>query len=103
MVLSVYTIYLLVYTIYLTVHAQSDLETTKHRDMIIDLGNGLKTNARLNLPANGNGPFPGVLLASQVAAKMSLMPQLTRSARTTLPVSRGMFQISQILIDFMPK
>ena len=30
--------------------------------MVIDLGNGLKTNARLNLPSNGDGPFPGVLL-----------------------------------------
>jgi pimeloyl-ACP methyl ester carboxylesterase len=30
--------------------------------MVIDLGNGLKTNARLNLPATGGGPFPGVLL-----------------------------------------
>jgi uncharacterized protein len=45
-----------------SVHAQSDLQTTRHRDMVIDLGNGLKTNARLNLPATGNGPFPGVLL-----------------------------------------
>jgi uncharacterized protein len=30
--------------------------------MVIDLGNGLETNARLNLPATGDGPFPGVLL-----------------------------------------
>jgi pimeloyl-ACP methyl ester carboxylesterase len=45
-----------------TVQAQSDLQTTKYRNMVIDLGNGLKTNARLNLPANGDGPFPGVLL-----------------------------------------
>jgi uncharacterized protein len=30
--------------------------------MIIDLGDGVKTDARLNLPAVGNGPFPGVLL-----------------------------------------
>ena len=39
-----------------TVHAQSDLQTTKYRNMVIDLGNGLKTNARLNLPSNGDGP-----------------------------------------------
>ena len=30
--------------------------------MVIDLGNGVKTNARLNLPAIGDGPFPGILL-----------------------------------------
>jgi uncharacterized protein len=30
--------------------------------MVIDLDNGLKTNARLNLPATGDGPFPAVLM-----------------------------------------
>ena len=61
-VLSVYSISFLFCGVALTVHAQSDLQTTKYRNMVIDLGNGLKTNARLNLPANGDGPFPGVLL-----------------------------------------
>lgn len=46
----------------LTGHAQSDLQTTKHRNVVIDLGNGLETNARLNLPSTGDGPFPGILL-----------------------------------------
>ena len=46
----------------LTGHAQSELQTTKYRNMVIDLGNGLDTNARLNLPAVGDGPYPGVLL-----------------------------------------
>ena len=61
-VLSVYSISFLFCGVALTVHAQSDLQTTKYRNMGIDLGNGLKIDARLNLPANGNGPFPGVLL-----------------------------------------
>ena len=61
-VLSVYAISFLFCSVVLTVHAQSDLQTTKYRNMVIDLGNGLKTNARLNLPANGDGPFPSVLL-----------------------------------------
>ena len=30
--------------------------------MVIDLGNGLETNARLNLPVIGDGPYPSVLL-----------------------------------------
>ena len=30
--------------------------------MVIDLGNGVKTNAQLTIPAVGTGPFPGVLL-----------------------------------------
>ena len=29
---------------------------------MIDLGNGVKTNAQLTLPAIGKGPFPGILL-----------------------------------------
>jgi hypothetical protein len=59
---SAYALAFLFFGVALTIHAQSDIQTTKHRDMVIDLGNGLKTNARLNLPANGDGPFPGVLL-----------------------------------------
>ena len=46
----------------LTVLAQQDLETVKYRDLIIDLGNGLKTNAQLTIPAVGEGPFPGVVI-----------------------------------------
>jgi alpha-beta hydrolase superfamily lysophospholipase len=61
-ILSIYSISFFFYGVALTVHAQSDLQTTKYRNMVIDLGNGLKTNARLNLPANGEGPFPAVLL-----------------------------------------
>ncbi|MDR4512058.1 MAG: prolyl oligopeptidase family serine peptidase [Nitrososphaeraceae archaeon] len=45
-----------------TVLAQQDLQTIKYRDLVIDLGNGVKTNAQLTIPAVGNGPFPGVLL-----------------------------------------
>jgi uncharacterized protein len=45
-----------------TILAQQDLETTKYRNLMIDLGDGVKTNARLNLPSIGDGPFPAVLL-----------------------------------------
>ena len=50
---SVFTLSFLFYnnTMNFTVYAQSDLQTTKYRNMVIDLGNGLETNARLNLPA----------------------------------------------------
>lgn len=44
--------------------AQPYVETVKHRNLVIDLGNGLKTNAQLTIPAIGNGTFPGVLLVS---------------------------------------
>ena len=49
----------------LTVNAQSYLQTIKYRNLVIDLGNGVKTNAQLTYPAvgrGGNGTFPGVLL-----------------------------------------
>src|SRR5215218_6798592 len=42
--------------------AQPFIQTVKHRDLVIDLGNGIQTNAQLTFPAVGNGPFPGMLL-----------------------------------------
>src|SRR5947208_2688821 len=42
--------------------AQQYIQTIKYRNLVIDLGNGLKTNAQLTVPAIGKGPFPGVLL-----------------------------------------
>ena len=42
--------------------AQQDVQTIKHRDLVIDLGNGVKTNAQLTIPVIGKGPFPGILL-----------------------------------------
>ena len=40
----------------------------KNRNLAIDLGNGLKTNATLTYPAVGKGPFPGVLLIQGAGA-----------------------------------
>src|SRR5947209_10086217 len=42
--------------------AQQYIQKIKYRNLVIDLGNGLKTKAQLTLPAVGKGPFPGVLL-----------------------------------------
>jgi uncharacterized protein len=44
------------------VMAQQYIQTIKFRNLVIDLGNGVKTNAQLTYPAIGKGPFPGVLL-----------------------------------------
>jgi len=44
--------------------AQQYIQTIKSRNLVIDLGNGVKTNAQLTLPAIGKGLFPGVLLIS---------------------------------------
>ncbi len=39
-----------------------ETETISRRDLVIDLGDGLTTEAQLTFPAVGEGPFPGVLL-----------------------------------------
>ena len=61
-IFSTFALCILFYGVTLIVYAQSDSLTTKYRNMVIDLGNGLETNARLNLPVIGDGPYPGVLL-----------------------------------------
>jgi hypothetical protein len=48
--------------------AQQYVQTTKSRNLVIDLGNGVKTNATLTYPAVGKGPFPGVLLIQGAGA-----------------------------------
>ena len=37
--------------------AQQYIQTTKHRNLVIDLGNGLKTNAQLTVPAKEKDHF----------------------------------------------
>jgi pimeloyl-ACP methyl ester carboxylesterase len=49
--------------------AQQYIQTVKHRNLVIDLGKGLKTNAQLTFPAIGKGPFPAVLLISGSGAE----------------------------------
>ena len=75
-ILTLYSISFLVYgssttTTSLAVYAQSDLPTIKSRDLVIDLDNGLKTNAQLTYPAvdSGNGKYPGVLLITGSGAE----------------------------------
>jgi hypothetical protein len=46
--------------------AQQSIQTIKYRNLVIDLGNGLKTNAQLTYPAVGKGPFPRVLLIHSI-------------------------------------
>jgi uncharacterized protein len=58
------------------VYAQPYVETVKHRNLTIDLGNGLKTNALLTVPAVGEGPFPGVLFFGPAGAG-SVLSQTT--------------------------
>ena len=55
-------------------YAQPYVETVKHRNLTIDLGNGLKTNAQLTIPAIGKGPFPGVIIFPGSGAGSVLPP-----------------------------
>src|SRR5215510_9370506 len=60
------------------VYAQPYLEMVKNRNLAIDLGNGLKTNATLTYPAVGKGPFPGVLLIQGAGAGIWPSPQIAQ-------------------------
>ena len=71
--------------------AQPFIETVKSRDLVIDLGNGIKTNAQLTIPAVGSGPFPGVLL---VAGSGPIDMNVTIS-----PDVKPFWQISQYLSE----
>src|SRR3712207_1396170 len=74
-----------------TALAQPFVQTVKHRDLVIDLGNGVKTNAQLTIPAVGNGPFPGVLLVSGSGA--------VDMNETMGPDTKPFWQISQYLSE----
>ena len=88
----------------LTVNAQSDLQTIKYRNLVIDLGNGLKTNARLNLPSIGDGPFPVVLLVpGSGPADMNETAGYVRTDNETgsiiYPPARPFFDIAEYLSE----
>jgi uncharacterized protein len=72
-ILSLYSLSFLVYgssAANFTVYAQSYLQTIKQRNLVMDLGNGVKTNAQLTYPAIvGNGKYPGVLLITGSGAE----------------------------------
>ena len=56
------------------VYAQPYVETVKNRNLTIDLGNGLKTNAQLTYPAIGKGPYPGVIIFPGAGAGSVITP-----------------------------
>jgi pimeloyl-ACP methyl ester carboxylesterase len=71
--------------------AQPFIHTVKYRDLVIDLGNGIKTNAQLTIPAVGDGPFPGVLLVHGSGS--------TDMNETLSPDTKPLWQISQYLAE----
>jgi uncharacterized protein len=71
--------------------AQPFIETVKYRDLVIDLGNGIQTNAQLTIPAVGQGPFPGVLLVHGSGA--------IDMNETLAPDAKPFWQIAQYLSE----
>jgi len=104
--LSLCAISFLVYgtsAVNLTVYAQSDLQTIKYRNLVIDLGNGVKTNAQLTIPAIGNGPFPGVLLITGSGAEdmnsSAIFIHIDNTTGTKMYPPTPFFQIAEYLSD----
>jgi uncharacterized protein len=84
--------------------AQHDLETVKYRNMVIELGDGLKTNAQLTIPAVGNGPYPGILLVHGTGPtdmnETTGFIRLDNETGTKIyPDARPFFQISKYLSE----
>jgi alpha-beta hydrolase superfamily lysophospholipase len=108
-VLSLYSISFLFYGgASSIVHAQSELQTIKYRNMVIDLGNGVKTNAQLTYPAvgggGGNGTFPGVLLiqgsgALDMNSTIGYIRIDNQTGAKIYPTTQPFFQIAEYLSE----
>jgi uncharacterized protein len=103
-ILSLYSLSFILSGNNFTIHAQQDLQIIKYRNMAIDLGDGVKTNARLNIPAIGDGPFPAVLLVpGSGPADMNETAGYVRIDNETgskiYPSARPFFEIAQYLSE----
>jgi len=109
-ILSLYSISFLIYgnsstsAVNFTAYAQSDVQTIKYRDMVIDLGNGVETDAQLTYPAVGNGPFPGILLipgsgAIDMNDTIDVVHIDNKTGAKIYPPVRPFFQIAQYLSE----
>jgi uncharacterized protein len=102
-ILSLYCLSLLLFGNNFTILAQQDLETIKYRNLVIDLGNGVKTNAQLTIPAVGKGPFPGVLLITGSGAQdmnsSAIFIRIDNETGTMIYPPTPFFQIAQYLSE----
>jgi len=81
------------------VMAQQYIQTIKYRNLVIDLGNGLKTNAQLTYPAIGKGPFPGVLLIQGTGVVEVVNSTFGFVHKNEPKVPKPYFQIAQYLSE----
>ncbi|HKO41605.1 MAG TPA: alpha/beta fold hydrolase [Nitrososphaeraceae archaeon] len=84
--------------------AQPDLQTTKYRNLVIDLGDDVKTNARVNIPAIGDGPFPAVLLVpgsgrTDMNETLGYVHIDNETGSKIYPSARPFFEIAQYLSE----
>jgi uncharacterized protein len=84
--------------------AQQYIPTIKYRNLVIDLGNGVKTNAQLTYPAIGKGPFPGVLLVpgsgrTDMNETAGFIRIDNQTGQKIYPRAQPFFQISQYLSE----
>ena len=75
-----------------------DQETILRRDLEIDIGNGLNTDAQLTYPSVGEGPFPGVLLI-QGSGSMDMNGYTPAYVTRTGEPSRPLLQIAEYLSE----
>ncbi|MGB7961033.1 MAG: alpha/beta fold hydrolase, partial [Nitrososphaeraceae archaeon] len=85
-------------------YAQPSAQTVKHRDLTIDLGNGVKTNAELTVPVVGVGPFPGVLLipgsgAIDLNGTVGNVLVDNKTGSKIYPSAQSYFQIAEYLSE----
>ncbi len=71
--------------------------------MVLDLGNGLNTNAQLTYPSEGKGPYPGVLLIHGSGAndmnETSGYIRVDNKTGSKIYPPQTMFQIAQFLSE----
>jgi hypothetical protein len=84
--------------------AQQYIKTLKYRNLVIDLGNGVKTHAQLTLPAVGKGPFPAVLLvpgsgAQDMNETLGFVRIDNETGAIVYPPARPLFQIAEYLSE----
>ncbi len=77
--------------------------TTKYRNMVLDFGDGVKTNAQLTIPAVGNGTFPAVLLITGSGAEdmneTAGYIRIDNATGTKIYPPTPFFQIAEYLSD----
>jgi uncharacterized protein len=82
--------------------AQQYIQTIKYRNLVIDLGNGVKTNAQLTYPAVGKGPFPGVLLiqgSGAIRASPEIAPYLSERGFAVLKYDKRGVGANNTILD----